>query len=304
MKRPVLLSLVLLAAGPAVAGWNYSTVAGAGGVPLNVVTVGTPDQPAILFIHGIGQSHYSFKHQLDSTLADEFFLVAFDLRGHGGSGKPWEPQDYDDAEIWARDVEAVINATGIRRPVMVAWSYGTLVAMDFIRVHGDKQLSGLVLTGALGALRPFRMPPADDPAAMEFAQIRELQLSASPVENIRATEKMVDWLTASPLPATDRELFRTISLMLPAYARRALVSRSFDNQDLIDRLRLPTLLALGDQDNAFVLEDGGDIAATHDNVKLSIHKDTGHSVFYEQPQRFNEELQQFAQRAFAAAESP
>ncbi|NND37799.1 MAG: alpha/beta hydrolase [Gammaproteobacteria bacterium] len=303
MRQQVVLWLALLAAGPATAEWNYSTVAGAGGVPLNVVTVGVPDQPAILFVHGIGQSHYSFRHQLDSTLADEFFLVAFDLRGHGGSGKPWAPEDYDRAEIWARDVAAVIDAMGIRRPIMVAWSYGTLVAMDFIREHGDEELAGLVLTGAVGALRPWRMPPPDDPVMRDFERKRKLQISPNPVDNVKATD-MVDWLTEAPLPEADRKLFQAIGLMFPAYARRAMVDRRFDNQDLLDRLRLPTLLALGDKDNAFLLEDANHMVKKHDNMSLSVYDSAGHSVFYEQPRRFNEELRRFAARVIATTESP
>lgn len=303
MKRYALLWLALLTAGPATAEWNYSTVAGADGVPLNVVTVGVPDNPAILFIHGIGQSHYSFRHQLDSALADEFFLVAFDLRGHGGSGKPWSPDDYREPEVWARDVDAVIDATGIRRPVMVAWSYGTLVAMDFVRERGAEELAGLVLTGALGALRPWRVPPPDDPLMLDFERKRKLQLSPNPVDNVDATD-MVDWLTASPLPAADRKLFQAIGLMFPAYARRAMVDRQFDNQDLVDRLRLPILLALGDQDNPFLLEDATEMVKNHDNMSLSVYEGAGHSVFYEQPRRFNDELRQFAMRAGAATDSP
>ena len=89
--------------------------------------------------------------------------------------------------------------------------------------------------------------------------------------------------------------------MLPAYARRGMVDRRFDNQDLLDQLRLPTLLALGDQDNPILLEDGPNIAASHDNVSLSVYEGAGHSVFYERPQRFNEELERFAWHVFERA---
>lgn len=304
MKATALLCVALLLAGPVLAGWEYQTVTGADGVPLNVVTAGDPQRFAILFVHGIGQSHVSFKHQLDSALADEFFLVAFDLRGHGRSGKPWTAEAYNQPSVWAGDVAAVIDATGIRRPVLVAWSYGTLVAMDFIRERGQSELGGLLLTGAVGALRPFRPPPADDPDAAQFARIRELQLSPSLVDNIRASGRMVEWLTAAPMPDGDRQTFRAISLMLPAYARRAMFDRRFDNQDLADELRLPMWLALGQEDSPGELENAADLAAKHDNVRLSVYEGAGHSVFFEQPQRFNEELQQFARRALAARDVP
>ncbi len=281
---------------PCLADWDYRTVEGAGGVPLNVVTGGDPRSPAILFIHGIGQSHYSFVRQLDSDLADDYFLVAFDLRGHGVSGKPWDAEAYTEPAVWAQDIAAVIAATRLDRPVVVAWSYGTLVAMDYVREFGVEGLAGINLTGALGALKPFRMPQADDPNAAEFARLRELQVSPDPVDNIRASERMVAWLTAEPLPERERELFQEISLMLPAYARRAMVQRRFDNQDLLERLALPVLLSLGEEDNPMQLEDGVAIAAGLSNVALSVYEGTGHTVFFEQPQRFNAELRRFAEQ--------
>ena len=303
MKYIALVLLGLLIAGPAGAAWDYMTVEGADDVPLHVVTAGSRDKPAILFIHGIGQSHYSFHRQLDSDLADDFFLVAFDLRGHGASGKPWTSDAYDNVTVWAQDVAAVIDATQARRPVLVAWSYGTLVAMDFMREFGVADIAGVNLTGAIGALRPFRMPETDDPAMEEFARIRELQLSPDLVDNIRAGELMVPWLTAHPIPETERQRFQSIALMFPAYARRAMMSRQLDNQDMVARLRLPILFSLGQEDNPAQLEDAADIVATHDNMSLSVYDGVGHSVFFEEPARFNAELREFASRVQAGADS-
>ena len=289
---------------PCLADWDYRTVEGAGGVPLNVVTAGDPGSPAILFIHGIGQSHYSFVRQLDSELADDFYLVAFDLRGHGVSGKPWVTEAYTEPAVWAQDVAAVMAATRLKRPLVVAWSYGTLVMMDYVREFGVEGLAGIVLTGALGALKPFRMPQADDPNAEEFARLRELQVSPDPIDNIRASERMVAWLTAEPLPERERELFQEIGLMLPAYARRAMVKRTFDNQDLLERLALPVLLSLGEEDNPMQLEDGVDIAAGLSNVTLSVYEGTGHTVFFERPHRFNAELRRFAEQTLSSGSPP
>jgi len=277
------------------ADWDYSTVEGAGGVPLNVVTAGDPASLPILLIHGFGQSHYSFVHQLNSDLAEDYFLVTFDLRGHGASGKPWAAEDYSEHTVWAEDVAAVVSATGIERPVVVAWSYGTMIAMDYIREFGVDGMAGLLLTGGQGALKPFRMPAADDPGAEEFARIRELQQSPALIDYIRAGERVIPLLTASPLPESERQLFQAIGMMLPAYVRRAMVHRSLDNQDLVDRLSLPVLFALGAEDNPFQLEDAAELAASRENVSLTVYEGAGHSVFLEQPQRFNDQLRRFAE---------
>ena len=290
-----LAALILVQAGHAE--WAYQTVEGSGGVPLNVVTAGDSGSPAILFIHGIGQSHYSFVRQLDSDLSDDFFLLSFDLRGHGASGKPWSEEAYAGSQVWAEDVAAVIAATGAARPTLVAWSYGTVVAMDYVREFGIGGINGVVLTGSLGALRPFKMPVSDDPNAAEFARIRKLQVSPRLIDNIRANRGMVKWLTATPMSAHDRQIFEAISLMFPGYARRPMVKRRIDNQDLLAQLRLPVLLSLGDKDNPMQLVDGVDMAESHANITVSVFAGAGHSVFFEQPQRFNAELRQFAQRA-------
>lgn len=291
--------LAVLISSQAFADWQYKTVDGAGGVPLNVVTAGNPVSPAILFIHGIGQSHYSFVRQLNSDLADDFFLVSFDLRGHGASGKPWTADSYSEPRQWAEDVAAVIAATDAQQPVVVAWSYGTLVIMDFVREFGIEGLAGINLTGSLGALKPFRMPTSDDPNAAEFAEIRKLQLSAYLIDNIRANDGVTKWLTAAPLPDHEYQLFQKIGLMVPAYARRAMVSRKFDNQDLQAELTLPLLLSVGEKDNPSLLIDGTEMAAIYDNVSLSEYKGSGHSVFIEDPQRFNAELRQFVAEVYA-----
>ncbi len=303
MKRLSLLPLAVLLVGqPCLGAWQYATVEGADGVPLNMVSAGDPAAPAILLIHGIGQSHYSFVRQLDSDLARDFYLVTFDLRGHGESGKPWQAEAYTDARKWAADVDAVLDASGARRPVVVAWSYGTLVLIDYLRVFGGRALAGINLTGALGGVVPFRAPPADDPGMARFAEIRRLQMSNDFGERQRAAEQMVDLLTATPIPAPYREIFMSVGFMQPLHVRRAMLARASDNQDLLPQLvELPVLVSAGSEDNVFLTEDGKALAEAHASVTFSGYAGAGHSVFFEQPERFNAELRAFARRSQGAA---
>ena len=201
-----------------------------------------------------------------------------------------------------RDLAAVIGATAIERPLIVAWSFGTLVALDYLRQAGADAVAGLVMTGAIGALKPFRMPTEEDPLTAEFARVRQLQLSPDPRDQLAASERMVDWLTSSPLPDAERAVMQASTMMFPAYARRAIYTRRQDNSDLPAAMaRLPVLLALGSDDNPLMLEDGASLAEEHESFSLSLYEGAGHSVFLEQPERFNNELQQFAVKSFARA---
>jgi non-heme chloroperoxidase len=296
MRRLVLI-LILVATGSlqATGETTFQTVEGAGGVPLNVMTAGNIDNPPILLIHGLGQSHYIFHKQFDSRLTEDFFLVSFDLRGHGASGKPWMASDYNSSDVWAADVAAVIAATGIRKPLIIGWSFGTLVALDFIREYGAEQVAGVVLTGAIGGLLPFRLPPKEDPNVAEFQLVRQQQFSTDPRDLVAASYRMVEWLTSAAVPADERDVLRSTAMMFPAYARRAIYSRSQDNRDLVSVLaNTPVLLALGADDNPVMLEDGAKLAEEYSNITRSLYEGAGHSVFYEQPARFNRELINFA----------
>src|SRR6188472_1343240 len=84
-------------------------VKGGGGLRLHVREWGRPDGQPIVLIHGWSQNHLCWAHQYDSALADEFRLVAFDLRGHGMSDAPLDAAQYTDAALWADDLAAVIE---------------------------------------------------------------------------------------------------------------------------------------------------------------------------------------------------
>ena len=67
---------------------NVHTIAGGGGLNLHVREWGNPAGLTILLVHGWSQSHLCWQRQLESTLAEDFRLVALDNRGHGMSDSP------------------------------------------------------------------------------------------------------------------------------------------------------------------------------------------------------------------------
>src|SRR6266536_4815911 len=114
------------------------------GITISAQDWGNPNGPEILFIHGFSQSHLSWIKQVTSNeLAKEFHMVTYDLRGHGNSDKPFEPERYKDSKAWADELQAVMDATGVKRPVLAGWSYGGRIMADYLKVHGTAKLAGL-----------------------------------------------------------------------------------------------------------------------------------------------------------------
>ena len=124
------------------------TVEGGGGLKLHLREWGRPDAPAILFLHGWSQHHLCWSRQFDNPLANDFRLVAMDLRGHGQSEAPTDVEAYTTGALWAADVRNVIDALGLGRPLLVGWSYGGFVIGDYLRVHGDAAIAGVNFVGA------------------------------------------------------------------------------------------------------------------------------------------------------------
>jgi non-heme chloroperoxidase len=306
-RIPGIVHCMLLAAalvpGPAMAELRYQVVEGHGGVPLNVVSAGDASNPTLLLVHGIGQSSVSFEEQLVPALYDEFHLVTFDLRGHGNSGKPWEPEAYKDSASWAGDVRSIIEALELDHPVILGWSYGTLVVSDYLRHYGTDRLGGIVLTGAFGGLTT-PPPPPDAAMAEIFVRNRALQLSANPANNAEAARTTAAMLTSRDMGEAWRQRAAQLAMMLPAYARTHMFERPLVNTDLVSRIDVPVMLVVGGKDGS-TPEDAARALATQlvsqgAPAVVNVYAESGHSPFAEEPERFNGELLQFVREVTGA----
>src|SRR5437588_7539739 len=113
------------------------------GLTISAQEWGNPQGPEILLIHGFAQSHLSWMRQVDSDLAKEFRIITYDLRGHGNSDKPEDKARYHDNKAWGDEVKAVMDAAGLKRPVLVGWSYAGRVISDYVTTHGVAKLAGI-----------------------------------------------------------------------------------------------------------------------------------------------------------------
>lgn len=293
MTRPLLLATILLLVTTVVSAAESRIVVGAGGLPLQVIEAGPRDRQGILFIHGSTLSSSSWKLQFESSLADDFHLVALDLRGHGNSGKPWDSAAYLDSKLWADDLAAVIDATSLGRPVVVAWSYGGHVAMDFLRHYPVGRLGGMVFVGTSGGMLPW--PELEPGVAAEFARLRPLAMSADAGDRLEAARGFVAGMVQTPVDPVLLEREVAAVLAVPPYARAAIAGRNLDNAALAQQLTLPVLFLLGDRERTVTLDGVKALMAGMPMAQVNIYEGVGHMPFLEKPARFNEDLRRFTE---------
>jgi pimeloyl-ACP methyl ester carboxylesterase len=95
--------------------------------------------PPLLFLSGGFGTVQNWDHVI-RRLAQKYRAVRFHARARGKSGTS---ADYS-VRAAVDDIGRVIDATDIKRPILVGWSYGATIAMRYAAQHRE-QVGGLVL---------------------------------------------------------------------------------------------------------------------------------------------------------------
>jgi pimeloyl-ACP methyl ester carboxylesterase len=266
-------------------------VDGGGGVQLHVEVCG-PREPraTVVLVHGFSMSARVWgHHDGDGCTQGLLRQVAWDLRGHGRSGRPTDPDAYRDPGLWAEDLDAVVRATSDSTPVvLVAWSYGARVVGDYLARYGDGQLAGVVFVGA--RVRDDG-PPSADPA--RGLAIKAGMLSPRRDEADAATGQFVQaCFTTPPDPAVE-ELVVHEARLTPWRVRRAMDGRPITAHEVAGAVTVPTLVVHGEHDAMFDLRSAHTTAELFD-AELVVYPGCGHALFLEQPEWFARDLESFA----------
>lgn len=310
-RREALRGLGLLAAigiGSSSRLVRASSAASPGGLPYRARTVttpdrlsisvqdwGNPDKPAILFIHGFMSGSICWMRQLNSRLGEQFRLVAYDWRGHGASDKPNDPQMYAHGARWADEIDAVIAALGLGKPILAGWSMAGEIIGDYLQARGDAGLAGInfVDCGALSF-------PMQAESSEERTRAAAAMTSMDTLTSIAATAGFIRMCTANPLSPEDLANWVAVANMVPWYVRRAMTTRpQHDLQPLLRGLKRPVMVTHGGKDAVAPIEGSRRAARLVPDVRLSIYEDAGHASFWEAAARYNEDLARFASDAFS-----
>ncbi len=114
-------------------------------------------------------------------------------------------------------------------------------------------------------------------------------------ESVRSLESLLRMCFAKEPSAADLYLMLGYNVFVPPYVRQALFSRSFDNDDLLPKIRKPVLITHGADDAivkpAVVAQHKAGMA--HAQIKMMAN--AGHAPFWDDAATFNRLLQAFGE---------
>ncbi|WP_459614484.1 alpha/beta fold hydrolase [Bordetella sp. 2513F-2] len=292
MNRRTLLraagTLAAIAAAPGLARAGATTLrkvrsSASDAVELAVYETGNPSARSVIFIHGYSQSHASWVRQLDDPgLRQALHMVAFDLRGHGESGKPMTAEAYRDPRRWADDLASVIRATCRTPPCLVGWSYAGRVINDYLCVYGDAAIAGIDYVSATSTSAPGTL-------GRSAALMRPLASEDPAVADAAIEPFLRACFERQPTPEAMAQMVR-FNRQTPPAVRRYLGGRPADYDAVLRRVRKPVLVSHGELDQISAVAMSRHTASLIPQALLSLYPGIGHACFYEDPQRFNAEL--------------
>jgi haloacetate dehalogenase len=104
----------------------------ANGIRQHYVEAG--EGPAVVLLHGFPETYYAWRHQIP-VLAQQYRVIAPDLRGYGATDKP--AAGYDKRTM-ANDLIALLDKLKIDRIALVGHDRGARVATRFAKDHADR----------------------------------------------------------------------------------------------------------------------------------------------------------------------
>jgi len=283
MLARALVMAAILGGGPAMA----QNVEVAPGVMLNVVEAGEDTgAPTLVLVPGWSMASEVWRAQIDHFSRDRR-VIAIDPRSQGESTKT----GYGNTPaVRARDLHAVLEAKGVRRPVLVGWSQGVQDIAAYVAQYGTDDLAGLVLVDSAIAGGARSMTPAN----AEANTVTFVRMAIYQQYQAEYVQGFLDAIITQPQPQERLDRLAADAMKIPpAIGVAIMIADLFgdDHSAAADKIRRPTLVIASDSSPE--LERQRELAARIPGARFEIVADAGHALFVDQPERFNALLTEF-----------
>ncbi len=266
--------------------------------PINLAynEYGKENNQTILFIHGFGESRYTWRF-ITKPLAKKYHLVTIDLKGFGESPKT-EDEDYsvyDQAKL----IENFIKQKGLKNLTIVGRSFGGGVALVLALMQEKKMfkhnINRLILIDTMSykqhlpSMMWLLQKPiigylgihllSADTIALEAYNFAFSNDKLIPKDSITQSSKMMD------LPNAKYAYKQTVDYIIPDDIAK--VEKEYKD------IKIPTLIIWGKDDVSIPYRFGIRLHRDIKNSKLILLKGVGHMPQEESPKKVIEAIEDF-----------
>ncbi|HMG92237.1 MAG TPA: alpha/beta hydrolase [Chryseolinea sp.] len=244
----------------------------------------------VVLIHGWPLSNAMYEYQYGALIKNGFRAIGITLRGFGQSDKPYGKYDYD---VFAEDIKAVLEELRIENAVLGGFSFGGATVIRFATKYNNEHISKLAL---FGAAAPREVRKDDFPFGLPIEILNNL-IELNSVNRPQLIEEFGKLFAASEnaLPKNISDWLAGIQLQSSQYAMEQglLMIRDSDLRADLKKVTIPTAIFHGKLDKLCPFELAEQLHKGIVNSKLIAFENSGHALFLEEREKFNDELIKF-----------
>ena len=259
-----------------------------GNIKIYVEDLNPQGEKTIVFLHGWPADHTLFEYQYDKLPTLGYRCVGLDTRGFGNSDKPCTGYDYD---TLSDDVREVVGTLGLRDFTLLGHSTGGAIAARYMNRHKGYGVNRLIL---VAAAVPSLVRRPNYPYGVEKSSIQQTIASTYADRPQMLRDFCARFFYRYISPAFG-DWFLQIGLKAAGWATAA-VAQTWINEVLfedLESINIPTLIIQGIHDKIVPYELADEQHKLIRNSRLATFEFSGHGVFYDQKDEFNEIVSRF-----------
>lgn len=240
---------------------------------------GQSGKPVLMLSHSLGADHAMWAPQMPDLLS-RFQVLRYDTRGHGASDGP--KGEYS-IELLARDVLGLADALGIKQFAFCGLSMGGAVG-QWLAIHTPERLTRLVLANTSAQFGPrsnweTRMKAVSDGGM------------AAIVDVVMGRFFSPEVLAKDAYAQSVKSVFLGIDPV--GYLGCCAAIRDCDSRESLCKIRVPTLVIVGDRDVSTPWEGHGEVLARDIAGARAVRLPAAHLSNIERPRSFTTALLEF-----------
>lgn len=251
-------------------------------VTLHYVEQGAADRTPVILVHGYPDSWRSYVPVMEH-LPEQLRVIALSLRGYGQSDRSYG--NYHPRDL-AADLNEFMARLGIPAAYVVGHSMGSYVA-EYLALDHPERILGLALIGTFRTL----VGRADLAEMLNALEQMDEEVDPGLVRDFQQST------LAQAVPADFLETIIAESAQVPAHVWRGALRElmRIDHFEELCRIKAPTVIFWGDQDGMSNLRDQHAVAKAIGG-ELRPYTGAGHSLHWEEPKRFAQDLAKLVQQ--------
>ena len=259
------------------------------GVTIYAEDINPAGKTTVVFLHGWPGDHNLFEYQFNQLPKKGYRCVGLDTRGFGLSSRPWDGYGYDRL---ADDVRAVVDAMHLDNFVLCGHSTGGAIAVRYMARHKEHGVSKLALFAAAAPSlirRPYFPYGLPKQAVLDIIQ----GTYSDRPEMLTNLGNMI--LHNYVTPELSRWIF-DLGLQASGWGTAAIANTWLGEEQLfqdLTQIHVPTLILHGLDDRVCLYPLAVAQKKAIPQAKLIPFQSCGHFLFYDQQEKFNNELERF-----------